>query len=142
MQASLADFINSGQYRKHLQYIRKVLLSNACAYRHILLQNLPKGSAVSIPTGGLVLWIQVPGLDKIKLKAFTDDARIDITFGAQFTTRKLYQDCFRLNIAWELSQMHDPKRTVEQALLELIAGVRNCVFDNSSGALCTKNAEH
>jgi DNA-binding transcriptional MocR family regulator len=125
MQASLADFINSGQYRKHIQYIRKVLLSNACAYRHILLQNLPKGSAVSIPTGGLVLWIQVPGLDKIKLKAFTDSARIDITFGAQFTTRNLYQDCFRLNIAWELSQMHDPKRTVEQTLLELIAGVRN-----------------
>jgi hypothetical protein len=70
----------------------------------------------------------VPGLDKIKLKAFTDDARIDITFGAQFTTRKLYQDCFRLNIAWELSQMHDPKRTVEQALLELIAGVCNNLF--------------
>jgi DNA-binding transcriptional MocR family regulator len=142
MQSSLADFINSGQYRKHLQYIRKVLLSNACAYRHILLQNLPKGSAVSIPTGGLVLWIQVPGLDKIKLKAFTDAARIDLTLGAQFTTRDLYHDCFRLNIAWELSQMHDPKRTIEQALLELIAGVCDNVIDDSKGLIYTKNAEH
>jgi DNA-binding transcriptional MocR family regulator len=131
MQASLADFINSGQYRKHIQYIRKIMFANACAYRNLLLQNLPKGSAVSAPNGGLVLWVQVPGLNDKKLKAFIDQAKIDIRFGNNFTTRKLYRDCFRLNIGWELSEMHDSRRTIEQALLQLIASVHNTLDVNS-----------
>jgi DNA-binding transcriptional MocR family regulator len=123
MQASLADFINSGQYQSNLQHIRKKVLANVFAYRRLLLKNLPRGSAVSAPEGGLVLWVQVPGLDGIKLRALTDALQIDVRFGAQFTTRKLYRDCFRLNLGWGLSEMHDPKRTIETALLQLTAGV-------------------
>jgi len=123
LQLSLADFLNSGQYKKHLKSIRKTMLVNACAYRNLLLDNLPKGSAVSAPNGGLVLWVQVPDLNEPKLRAFTQKHQIDIRFGAQFTTRKLYRDCFRLNIGWELSEMHDPERTVEQALLQLTTGI-------------------
>lgn len=132
MQASLADFINSGQYRKHLQTIRKIIFSNACAYRHLLLKNLPQGSAISAPNGGLVLWVQVPGLNHVKLKTVADAVQVDIRFGAQFTTRKLYSDCFRLNIGWGLSEMHDPERTIEQALLQLTAGIRHCTGEKSS----------
>lgn len=124
MQASLADFINAGLYRKHIQSIRKTTLTNAHAYRQILLENLPKGSAISIPKGGFVLWVQVPGLDDSKLRALTHKAKIDIRFGAQFTTRKLYRDCFRLNIGWGLSEMHDSDRTIEQALLSLADSVK------------------
>ena len=123
MQASLTSFITLGEYRKHLQSIRKIILSNAYAYRHLLLNNLPEGSAISVPSGGLVLWVQVPSLDNIKLNAFIDQAHIDIQFGAQFTTRRLYRDCFRINIGWGLSEMYDQQRTIEQALLELAAGV-------------------
>jgi DNA-binding transcriptional MocR family regulator len=127
MQASLADFINSGQYRKHLQTIRKIILANTCAYRHLLLQNLPQGSAISAPNGGLVLWVQVPDLDHIKLQAVANAVQVDIRFGAQFTTRKLYRDCFRLNIGWGLSEMHDSERTIKQAMLQLTAGICQAV---------------
>jgi len=123
MQASLADFINTGQYRRHLKSIRNVISANACAYRQLLLKNLPEDSAVSVPNGGLVLWVQVPGLDDAKLKAVTDASQIDIRFGAQFTTRRLYRDCFRLNFGWGLAEMHDPERTIEQTLLELTIAV-------------------
>jgi DNA-binding transcriptional MocR family regulator len=132
LQAALADFINSGQYRKHLQTIRKITLANARAYRHLLLQNLPQSSTVSAPNGGLVLWVQVPSLDHIKLQTVVDAVQVDIRFGAQFTTRKLYSDCFRLNIGWGLSEMHDPERTIEQALLQLTAGIRHCTGEKSS----------
>ncbi len=132
MQASLADFMNTGQYRKHLQYTRKIILTNACAYRHLLLHNLPEGSAISAPNGGLVLWVQVPGLDCIKLNEFTDEKHIDISFGVQFTTRKLYRDCFRLNIGWGLSEMHDSERTIEEALLQLASGVYTALGKDSA----------
>ncbi len=65
----------------------------------------------------------MPDLDDIKLKAFADKVQIDIRFGAQFTTRKLYRDCFRLNVGWELSDMYDQDCTIEKALLKLAAGV-------------------
>ena len=130
LQASLADFINSGQYRKHLQTIRKIMFANACAYRQLLLQHLPSGSTISAPKGGLVLWVQVPDLSDIKLRAVTEAVQIDIRYGAQFTTRKLYRDCFRLNIGWGFSEMHDPARTIEQALLQLSAGICKAVDRN------------
>ena len=57
------------------------------------------------------------------LKAFVDGVNIKIRLGSQFTTRKLYHDYFRLNLGWGLSEMHDSKRTIEQALLELSTGV-------------------
>jgi len=123
MQAALADFMNSGLYRIHLQRTRRIVLANARAYRKLLLQNLPLGSAVSAPNGGLVLWIQVPGLDGVKLRALTDAVKIDVRLGALFTTRKLYRDCFRLNFGWGLSEMHDAERTIEQALLQLTDGI-------------------
>ncbi|GAA0404592.1 PLP-dependent aminotransferase family protein [Cocleimonas flava] len=127
LQASLADFMNSGQYRKHLQNIRKIIFANACAFRDLLLHHLPKGSAVSAPSGGLALWIQVPDLQDVKLKAFADEANIEIRLGSQFTTRKLYHDYFRLNLGWGLSEMHDSKRTIEQALIELSTGVHKAL---------------
>ena len=142
MQASLADFIISGQYRKHIQYVRKMLFANACAYRHLLLQNLPKGSAISAPNGGLVLWIQVPGLNDKKFQAFTDKAQIKICFGAQFTTRKLYRDCFRLNIGWELSEMYDANRTIKQALLQLIAGVHKTLNEKPKPIFSSLSISH
>jgi DNA-binding transcriptional MocR family regulator len=130
MQASLADFITTGQYRKHLQSIRKVVQVNAAAYRNFLLRTLPKNTAISLPNGGLVLWVQVPNLDDTALKKFTDSANIELRFGSEFTTRKLYRNCFRINIAWPLSAMHDSQRSVEQALQELSEGVHLAVQDN------------
>jgi len=125
IQASVADFLESGEFRKHLHSVGKRLFSNAHAYRHFLLQNLPKGSAISNPGGGLVLWVQVPKLNDTKLRRDLDERKIDIRFGAQFTTRKLYRDCFRINIGWELNQQYDSKRTIKQALLELTQCVHN-----------------
>ncbi len=119
IQSSVASFINAGQYQSHIQRIRKISLSNANAYRTLLLENLPQGSAVSSPKGGLVLWIQTPNLDQDKFKQLIEDANIDIRFGSQFTTKKLYRECFRLNYGWSLSKEYDSNRTIEDTLLQI-----------------------
>lgn len=119
IQLSIASLINAGQYQSHIQRIRKTSLSNANAYRTLLLENLPEGSAVSAPKGGLVLWVQTPNLDPERFRQLIKDADIDIRFGPQFTTKKLYKDCFRLNFGWSLSNHYDSNRTIEDALLQI-----------------------
>ncbi len=135
MQASLADFINAGQYRKHVCAVKKIILSNTGAYRHLLLRTLPHGAAVSAPSGGLVLWVQVPGLNDTKLRKLTEDAGLDVRFGAEFTTRKLYRDCFRINVGWALAERYDSHRSIEDALLQLAACVRAALSNGSVNKL-------
>lgn len=127
LQASLASFIHAGHYRKQLQSIRQAILLNANAYRNLLLKHMPKRTAISAPNGGLVLWVQVPGLDEPILHKVVSALDIDLRFGAQFTTRKLYRDCFRLNVGWGLSEKHDDTRTVEQALVQLAKGIHAAI---------------
>lgn len=127
LPASLASFIEGGHYRKHLQSIRKSLVFNVNAYRTLLLDHLPKGSAISAPKGGLVLWVQVPGLDNAALSKVARESDIDLRFGAQFTTRKLYRECFRLNIGWRITENYDEKRTIESVLLQLIDGINAAI---------------
>ena len=119
LQCGLADFIQQGQYLKHLKRVRAALFSRVCDYRKLLLERLPAGSAVSQPEGGMVLWVQVANLDSARLADMARDRGVDIRHGALFSSRGLYKDCFRLNAGSSLKQLHDQARSIEQALVEL-----------------------
>ncbi|PWQ93528.1 PLP-dependent aminotransferase family protein [Leucothrix arctica] len=119
VQAGLADFIRSGEYRKHLNRVRTLLFTNICAYRVLLSENLPSNAAISQPHGGLVLWVQVPDLDVDQFRGSVIRADIDIRLGSFFTTRDLYQDYFRVSAGWMLGDAYDGDRTVEEVLLAL-----------------------
>lgn len=119
VQAGVADFIRAGGYSRHLSRSRERLLRHSNAFRRELLELLPDESAISQPTGGMVLWVQVQGLDAERLRQRAHDEGIDILAGAAFSTRRLYRDCFRLNVGWELQDRFDPQRSVQQALAQL-----------------------
>lgn len=119
-QAGLADFIRCGEYSKHLNRMRTLLLANMCAYRAVLAEHLPSNAAVSQPNGGLVLWVQVPGLDVDRFRESVIQANLDIRLGSFFTTRDLYQDYFRISAGWMLNDIYDDGRTVEDILMALI----------------------
>lgn len=126
VQSGIADFLNSGQYRKHLALVRSRLNANMCAYQNLLKTMLPENVAISQPRGGLVLWVQVPGLDANTLELEAASANLDLRLGSFFTTRpKLYQEYFRINIGWALTDSYDEERTIEEALLQLLEIVRN-----------------
>ncbi len=55
VQAGLAHFVKTGQYRKHLNLVRGVLFKNICTYQKLLQECLPVNSAISQPGGGMVL---------------------------------------------------------------------------------------
>jgi DNA-binding transcriptional MocR family regulator len=103
-QLAIADFINNGEYARHLKKIRFKLHNQRLDYQHYLRQNLPLSTKISEPSGGFVLWIQIPDLDSHKLFNQAIKDNLDIRVGENFTTLGLYKDCFRVNIGYPLSQ--------------------------------------
>lgn len=103
-QLAIADFINNGQYASHLKKIRFNLHNHRLDYQHYLRQNLPVSSKISDPSGGFVLWIQIPNLDSQQLFKQATEYNLDIRVGENFTTLGLYKDCFRINIGYPLLQ--------------------------------------
>ena len=103
MQLSLAEFINTGEYRSHVHRIRLQLNQQVYAYRSYLLAHLPLNTKISVPDGGLVLWLQIPHIDAQRLEAKAHDLGVDIRSGACFSTHDAYGDCIRINCGWPIS---------------------------------------
>ncbi len=125
VQLGLADFISNGDYAKHLKKLRVAIQQHTLSYQRYLTKNLPVASKISDPSGGFVLWIQVPNLNGRKLLALATENNIDIRIGEQFSTRDLYQDYFRVNTGFMITEGND-KDTREEVgsqinkLMELV----------------------
>lgn len=101
-QLAVADFIDSGQYAKHVRHRRAKLLDLRRQYLDYLAEHLPAGVNISNPQGGMVLWLQVPGLDCEAFAIAVDQHKLDIRLGKLFSTLDLYRDCLRINIGYPL----------------------------------------
>lgn len=104
LQSSLAEFILTGEYRSHVNKIRLTLHHQVNVYRHYLLEHLPNNALISLPDGGLVLWIKIPDLNASELQEAAQKIHIDIRSGACFSTHEAYNDCFRVNCGWPLNE--------------------------------------
>ena len=107
VQLGLADFISNGDYAKHLKKLRVAIQQRTLSYQLYLTKNLPVASKISDPSGGFVLWIQVQNLNGRKLLALATENNIDIRIGEQFSTRDLYQDYFRVNTGFMITEGND-----------------------------------
>ena len=103
-QACISEFIESGDYRTHINQMRPRLQQQVAQYRHCLHELLPSGAQISAPDGGLVLWIRVPGLDSQALAQQAAEQGLDIRSGACFSTHTTYDDCLRINCGWPLDE--------------------------------------
>ncbi|WP_261884252.1 PLP-dependent aminotransferase family protein [Vibrio pelagius] len=111
IQLAVADFIESGNYAKQLKRRRTKLLSLRQSYLNYLSERLPSGVNISQPQGGMVLWLQVPKLNLEKFTKLIEKHKIDIRLGQLFSTLPLYNDCFRINIGFDLTE--DVKREID-----------------------------
>ncbi|GAB3480059.1 aminotransferase-like domain-containing protein [Marinomonas epiphytica] len=118
IQSALAEFINTGEYRRHVNKMRLKLTQQVHEYRQFMFQHLPANSKISLPQGGMVLWIQVPHLDSTQLEKQALVKNIEIRSGACFSTHTFYHDCFRINCGWPLQVQGDTSQ-VQQQLLAL-----------------------
>lgn len=132
MQTSMAEFVNSGEYRAHIKKTRLLLNQQIQQYRQLLSKHLPKNARISMPDGGLVLWIQIPHLDASLLEQKATKLKIDIRAGESFSTHAHYHNYFRLNCGWPLDEVIEGKQaTVRERIQQVCQLVPDCLTKGS-----------
>ena len=120
IQLALADFISNGDYAIHLRKLRVAIQQQTLSYQNYLTKNLPVNSKISDPSGGFVLWIQIPKLNGAQLLKQANKHNIDIRIGENFSTRDLYQDYFRLNVGFAINKDKYIQEEVDKQLKKLM----------------------
>lgn len=105
-QAALAEFLRSGGYDLHMRNLRSTLLTFRNDVRNAILRNFPKGTNVSTPEGGFVLWVELPkSLTNIstKMEKALQGGSYFIP-GNFFSLDDEYNNCLRINFGFGLTQ--------------------------------------
>lgn len=97
-QLTLADFLASGDYTRHMKALRPVLQRNSERMSAMIAEHFPAATRVSRPAGGSVLWLELPKI--VSAEQLFDDAieaGISITPGQIFTPSRRYGNFVRLS---------------------------------------------
>lgn len=100
-QAALADFLASGGYDSHLRRIRRTFQANIERMVRTIDKAFPEATRVSRPTGGFVLWLELP--KPLQSRALLDQALQEgICFapGDVFSASGRYANCLRLSCGY------------------------------------------
>jgi DNA-binding transcriptional MocR family regulator len=100
----VAEFLDGGNYDRHLRRIRKIYAAQCARMRQEVRRHFPKSTKIHSPVGGFVLWLEMPeGFDS---EAYTVDAisrGISIVPGTIFSPSLGLKNCLRIScgIAFE-----------------------------------------
>ncbi len=100
-QLAVAEFLINGGYDHHIRKLRRVYAQQTARVRDSVCRHFPKGTRVSCPKGGYILWIELPeGYDAFRLYEVALAEGISIAPGSIFTLGEKYKNCLRLNAAF------------------------------------------
>ena len=100
-QLAIAHFLANGGYDHHLRRIRRVYARYVSLMSQAIMRFFPDGTRVTRPTGGYVLWVQLPdSVDSLKLYKLALKAGITLTPGHAFSATQKYRNFIRLNAAY------------------------------------------
>jgi len=103
LQKALADFLRNGGYDHHLRSIRRAYQNQLHLFSQAVLREFPKGTRLSRPQGGFILWVELPPeLDAVQLHHAAMAHRITLAPGPLFSIKGRYRNCLRMNcgIPW------------------------------------------
>jgi len=97
-QLTLAEFIATGDFARHLKVLRPELKCNADRMSALVAEHFPRETRSSQPDGGSVLWLELPGsVDAEVLFDRAIDAGISILPGHVASPRSVYRNFVRLS---------------------------------------------
>ena len=122
-QLTLADFLASGDYNRHLKALRPILQRNAERMGALVAQHFPAETRTSKPVGGSVLWLELPkAVSAEQLFDEAVDAGISIAPGHIFSPCSCYANFVRLSYGHPWSeQTEDAIRWLGRRVQELVA---------------------
>jgi len=97
-QLTLADFLATGDYARHLKALRPILKTNADRMSALVAEHFPEETRTSRPVGASVLWLELPqSVDAIQLFDDAIAAGISIAPGVIFSPSDRYSNFIRLS---------------------------------------------
>lgn len=113
-QLAAADYLASGRYERYLRVARSQYRLAVDKMSDAVLQLFPKETKITQPSGGYVIWVQLPEeLDTFALAKLCLVEKISIAPGSIFSASMKFRNCMRISCAcvWD--------RSVEHSLLVL-----------------------
>jgi DNA-binding transcriptional MocR family regulator len=112
-QMAIAEFLANGGYDQYLRKIRGVYSRQTSLMAKAVERHFPKGTMVSTPSGGFVLWVEMPGtVDSIQLYEEALRCGITIAPGTIFSATGKYGNFIRLNAAYWSKRIEHAVATV------------------------------
>jgi DNA-binding transcriptional MocR family regulator len=97
-QLAIAEFLSNGGYDHHLRKMRKAYRRQTGAMAGTVVRNFPPGTRVTRPSGGYVLWVELPErVDSLKLYEDAIKSGITIAPGPIFSAKRKFRNFVRLN---------------------------------------------
>jgi DNA-binding transcriptional MocR family regulator len=97
-QLAVAELIETGGYDTHLRRLRRALASQVARTREAIAAHFPEGTRVSDPTGGFVLWVELPaGVSSIELHARALERSISVAPGPIFSAKSRFSNYLRIS---------------------------------------------
>jgi DNA-binding transcriptional MocR family regulator len=97
-QMAVADFLANGGYNHHLRRIRKLYAEKVQLMSQAVSASFPAGTRITRPTGGYVLWIEMPpSVNSLELFDRALAAGISIVPGPVFSAKGKFKNFIRLN---------------------------------------------
>jgi DNA-binding transcriptional MocR family regulator len=97
-QLTVAAFLSNGGYDRHLRQLRRAYQSQMLRMVQAICDYFPAESRVTRPSGGHVLWVELPpGFNSLGLYETALRHHVSIAPGVIFSPSGGYGNCFRLN---------------------------------------------
>jgi DNA-binding transcriptional MocR family regulator len=107
-QMAVADFLENGGYERHLRRLRRHLSEQVTRVSATIGERFPAGTRISRPSGGFVLWIELPaGKSALELHARALAAGISVAPGPIFSAKQRFANCLRVSCGFPWSDVLD-----------------------------------
>jgi DNA-binding transcriptional MocR family regulator len=123
-QMAIAELLESGGYDQHMRRARREYARNVRLMSDAVMRYFPEGTRLTHPSGGFVLWIQLPeNVDSLELYKIALQGGITIAPGYVFSATHQFSNFIRLNAA---AFNYATERAIERlgAMVVELAGLR------------------
>lgn len=107
LSETIGHFLASGGYDHHLRSLRRRYAAQLDEARGIIARHFPKGTRATLPSGGFVFWVELPGdVDSVALFHRLLLEKICLTPGALYTLSDRCRSALRLSCCYPFDERY------------------------------------
>jgi DNA-binding transcriptional MocR family regulator len=107
LELAMADLLTQPGHESHYRQLRRTIAARVDDARGLIADSFPKGTRVTDPAGGYILWVELPpALDSLALFRACLHEHICIAPGTMFSATDRYRHCVRLGVGGRWDEAH------------------------------------